>query len=79
VAALSSPYRNGDGASMGPRIVDMLCATGALPEARLMPDRSLAGESILAAEQVNSGEFGESPSVPELERGLSRIRHAWRA
>jgi hypothetical protein len=81
VAALSSPYGNGDGTTIGPPIADVdpmeydgsseCCladvprAIGALPVAKTTPDRSLMREPIPTAEQEDSGELGESPSVPE--------------
>jgi hypothetical protein len=47
-------------------------AIGALPMARSMLDRSLAGDHIPTAEQEDSGELRESPLIPEQGQGLSR-------
>jgi hypothetical protein len=55
---------------------DAPCAIDALPVTRSMPHRSLTRYPIPVAEQEDSGELRESPSVPEQGRGLSRIRHA---
>jgi hypothetical protein len=46
-------------------LADVPCTIDALPEARSMPDRSLARDPIPAAELEDLGEYGESPSVPE--------------
>jgi hypothetical protein len=57
-------------------LADVACAISALPMARSMPDRSLVREPVLVAEQEDSEELGESPSVPKQGWGLSRTCHA---
>jgi hypothetical protein len=92
MVALSSPYRNGDNTTTGLptadvepvkhdgsstcRLAIVPCAIGASSEGGPMRDRSFVREPTVAAEQEDSEEFEDSPPVPKLGRGLSRIRRA---